>query len=187
MGMRYGKAMTGQRLAAQVVLRTAFRAGLRTVWRTAFATVWLSALGTALRGAAAGRLAPNNASPCASRFARSPLGNALGDTGRVSGPGERERCLAVEQQDEILLAQCLLERLEREARIFGADLAQGVEGAFVDAFARHADIDQRADQGFARAALGDACLEFGDALLDECHALAVESLSPTRACRTGEL
>ena len=65
----------------------------------------------------------------------------------------------------------LLERLQRQAVVFGADLAQCVERALIDSRPRHADIDQGADRRLARATLGDTRLEFGDALLDESDAL----------------
>ena len=91
----------------------------------------------------------------------------------------------------------LLERLQRQALVLGAHLAQRVERALVGARPAHADVEQGPDRRLARAALGDAGLQLGDALLDQGDALRRHARAaaaaprrstpmPTIACSTGE-
>ena len=114
---------------------------------------------------AATRRPAKSRSICASRSARSPAdrtgrtdgaadalqhARALGGVGRQHLRDRGERPRLVEHQAEVLLAQDLLERLQRQAVVLGADLAQRVEGALVDARPGHADVDQRPDRRLAR-------------------------------------
>ena len=62
----------------------------------------------------------------------------------------------------------------------GAHLAQHLEGAFVHTGSRHTDVDQAANRRFAPAALGEAGLEFGDALLNEGDLFRFQTRTPAR-------
>jgi hypothetical protein len=103
--------------------------------------------------------------------------------GRIGGQhlGNRgERAVAVEQQAKELFAQHLLELRQGQAAVFGAHLAQRLEGPFVHPGSRQADVDQTANHRLAQPALGEACLEFGDALLDEGDPLRFDAGAPAR-------
>ena len=107
----------------------------------------------------------------------------FGPNGRVGGQHLRDRgqrIVAVEQQGEKLLTQHPLEFLQGQATVFGAHLAQFVEGSFVHPRSGHADVDQTANHCLPDAAFGDARLQFGHALANEGDPFRLHAGTPAR-------
>ena len=110
--------------------------------------------------------------PSASARAAASAGNIFGIAASAPSRSSSRR--------EELLAQHLLELRQRQAVVFGAYMAQHCKGPLVHPRSRHADVDQAANGRLAQATLGKACLEFGDALLDEGDPLRFDAGMPAR-------
>src|SRR5262245_20508148 len=87
--------------------------------------------------------------------------------GRKHRRQRRKRGLLIDQQHVELLAHERLEVGQWQVAVGLADAPDRLEAALVDRGPRHADVEQRADHGFAQAADRDARLEVGDPALQQ--------------------